>query len=43
MGALSEGRIPLPGGFGIAIIITLIIDASIKKKVEARKSDNVDV
>ena len=40
IGALSEGGIAGPGGFGIAIIFALIRDSSIKKKVKILESDS---
>lgn len=37
--ALSEGGVAGPGGFGIAIIVALVIDAKKKSEVNALKSE----
>tara|TARA_R110002072_G_scaffold271879_1_gene431901 strand:+ start:3489 stop:3809 length:321 start_codon:yes stop_codon:yes gene_type:complete len=37
--AFSEGGIAGPGGFGIAIIVALVIDAKIKSKVGMLESE----
>jgi len=41
--ALSEGGVAGPGGFGIAVIVALVIDAKKQSEVSALKSeiDNV--
>jgi hypothetical protein len=37
--ALSKGGIAGPGGFGIAIIVALVIDAKIKSKVSTLEAE----